>query len=483
MKILYKNTLSGAGQLLLTASLTFFSIPVFIHTLGEEAYGAFSIVTLAGNLNIFASLGLNTALLRFLSAQGKSRESDFDIAITMGLLLVIILPLSALALNHQNYILQHLLGLSDALYSQVVDLYQYVLIANVLLLLGQTFTTVLDAQQRMYLTNFYQLIYSVLYWGGILVAVSVGFGMNELGLVVLGSAAIWFGLVAVAAWQTWGWLKLGGLRHELPQVVRKQISFSSKVYAAGLLTMLFEPITKILVARLIGVREVGYLEIAYKVRSQLGALTTRMIYPIFPKIVQETDPRRLSQLLGNYQTGMVLVLLPFLFFFTLVVPDLLLIWLPNASEIVITATLCISVTFILNSLSLPPYYFLMSRQHVGKTVLIQVTNVVVNLVVGLLTYQLLGVYGFVLGNCVAILASMGLCLHYQRRLLGELVFLQMLPVLLIMLMVGLPVVAGGAWLTTSWLRIGAAGLATLLMYALILRRSFKSFKSVSPELR
>lgn len=478
MKLLHKNTLSGAGQLLMTAGLTFFSIPVFIHTLGVEAYGAFSIVTLAGNLNIFASLGLNTALLRFLSTQGKSRESDFDIIVTMGLLLTIILPLSALAISHQQYILQHLLGLSDALYGQVVGLYRYVLIANVVILLGQTFTTVLDAQQRMYLTNFYQLIYSVLYWGGVLIAVSLGYGMNELGMVVLGAAGIWFGLVAVAAWQTWGWLQLRGLPAELRQVVRKQISFSSKVYTAGLLTMLFEPMTKVLVAQLIGVSEVGYLEIAYKVRSQLWALVTRMVYPVFPKIAQETDPRQLSQLLGYYQTGMVLVLLPFLFFFSLVMPDLLRIWLPNAHEVVITATLCISGTFILNSISLPPYYFLTSRHHVSKTVLIQLTNVAVNLVVGLLTYRTLGIYGFVLGNCVAILTSMVLCLVYQRRLLGELVFLQMRPLLFIMLIVGLPVVAGGAWLTTPWLRIGAAGLATLLMYGLILRRSFKSFKSI-----
>ena len=289
----------------LTAGLTFFSIPIFIRMLGAEAYGAFSIVTLAGNLNIFANLGLNAALLKFLSVQGKSRESDHDIAVTLGLLLIIMLPLSALAITQQAYILQNMLGLSDALYGRVVLLYRCVVAANLLVLLGQTFTTVLDSQQRMYLTNFYQLIYSTLYWGGLIVVVATGYDLAQVGLVILGTTVVWFGLVTIAAWRSWGRLRLVGLWPEVLRIARKQIGFSSKAYAAGLLGMLFEPVTKVLVSRLIGVSEVGYLEIAYKVRSQLWSLLTKATYTLYPQNspgngYQPTQPphRRISDEYG-----------------------------------------------------------------------------------------------------------------------------------------------------------------------------------------
>ncbi|QHV94071.1 lipopolysaccharide biosynthesis protein [Spirosoma endbachense] len=479
MKLLHKNSLSGVGQLVLTAGLTFFSIPVFIRVLGDEAYGAFSIVTLAGNLNIFANLGLNTALLKFLSVQGKSRESDYDIAVTLCLLILIMVPLSILAISCQQYILQGLLGLSDILYSQVASLYRCVVLANLIILLGQTFTTVLDSQQRMYLTNFYQLIYSILYWGGIIVVVSFGNGLPEVGLVILSASVIWFGLVVVAAWRTWGWLQLGGLQTVMIQIARKQVSFSSKVYAAGLLSMLFEPMTKVLVARLIGVREVGYLEIAYKVRSQLWSLVTKVTYPLYPKIAQENDLGRLSRLIGNYQTGMLLVMVPFLLFFVIALPDLLGFWLPSANRIVFVATVFIATTFTLNSLGIPPYYFLMSRHHVGKTVWAQLTNVVVNLLVSLLTYQLLGIYGFILSNSLAILSSLVLCLYYQKKYIGwiEIDIQQVRRLVTITTLVGGPAFLISSLLIEPWERIGLIMLSTLLVYFLLFRHSYKQLKS------
>lgn len=478
MRLLHKNSLSGVGQLVLTAGLTFFSIPVFIRALGDEAYGAFSIVTLAGNLNIFANLGLNTALLKFLAVQGKSRESDYDIAVTLGLLLLVMVPLSALAISQQAYILQDMLGLSPELYGRVASLYRCVVAANLIVLLGQTFTTVLDSQQRMYLTNFYQLIYSILYWGGLIAVVSLGYDLGEVGLVIVGAAGLWFILVMVAAWRSWGRLDLTGLSGELRRVARKQVSFSSKVYAAGLLTMLFEPMTKILVSRLIGVREVGYLEIAYKIRGQLWAFVTKLTYPLYPKIAQETSTGRLSRMIGEFQTGMLLLMVPFLLFFTASVPDLLRFWLPSVNTATVVATLSIATTYLVGTLAIPPYYFLMSRHHVGKTVWLQASNVIVNGVVILATYRMLGFYGIVLANSLAILSSLALSTYFQKKYLG---FLRLTLNSSRRLFLTVPVVSLLAYTTCmvltvpAW-RIVAAGMFSLFVYLILIHGSRNSWK-------
>lgn len=478
MKLLHKNSLSGVCQLALTAGLTFFSIPVFIQSLGEEAYGAFSIVTLAGNLNIFANLGLNTALLKFLSVQGKSRESNHDIAVTLGLLVLIMAPLSALAISQQAAILQGLLGLSDSLYGRVSSLYRCVVLANLVILLGQTFTTVLDSQERMYLTNFYQLVYSILYWGGVITVVSLGYDMAEIGLVILVSALLWFGLVVVAAWRLWGGLELGGLASSLRPVARKQLLFSANVYAAGLLSMLFEPMTKVLVARLIGVREVGYLEIAYKVRSQLWSLATKLTYPLYPKIAQETDTLRLGKLINGYQHSMLLLIIPFLLFFTLAFADLLAFWLPGANPIIVVATLCIATTYLIGTLAIPPYYFLMSRHHVSKTIWLQAINVLVNGTVIVTTYRFWGFYGVILANSLAILSSLGLSLYFQKKHLvpfrPDTDFSRQL--WLSILVIGTLAALSGSFLTEPIVRILAAGVCALLTYVVLARDSRVSSK-------
>ncbi|QJD77224.1 lipopolysaccharide biosynthesis protein [Spirosoma rhododendri] len=418
MKLTYKNSLSGIGQLVLTGLLTFVSIPVFIRVLGEEAYGAFSIVTLAGNLNLLANLGLNTSLLRLLSEQGKTRESDHDIVVTLGLLLSILLPLSALAISQEEHILTQWLGLSGGLYERVATLYKLVIAANLVLMLGQTFTTVLDAQEQIYRTNGYQFVYSVLYWGGLITVVSLGYDLTMIGGVILLAALIWFGLVLVAARRSWGSLDLTGLRGNVHRLVRKQLAFSLNLYAAGLLNMLFEPMTKILVSRLIGVREVGYLEIAYRVRAQLWTLATKAIYPIYPRIARQIDTRQISRLVSGYQTSMLVLLVPFLGLFALVMPDLMPLWIPGVNQLVVVATIAICTAHTVGSLALPFYYYLLSQHHVRKTVWLQLTNVIVNGLVILATYNTLGFYGIILANVLAILGSLTLSLLYQHRYLG-----------------------------------------------------------------
>ena len=51
-KVLINNSISGVCQLVITALLTFFSIPVFIHKLGTDLYGVFALVSVIGNLHL-----------------------------------------------------------------------------------------------------------------------------------------------------------------------------------------------------------------------------------------------------------------------------------------------------------------------------------------------------------------------------------------------------------------------------------------------
>jgi len=481
MKLTYKNSLSGIGQLVLTGVLTFISIPVFIRVLGEEAYGAFSIVTLAGNLNIFVNLGLNSALLNFLCVHGRSKESNYNIAATLLLLVVIVVPLSVLAITFQQAILQQFLGLSNRLYEQVSVLYRCVVVANLLLLIGQTFTTILDSQQRIYLTNLYQFIYSLLYWGGMIIIVSMGYGMSGGGWAVIGAASVWLVFVVTTALTVWGKPNLTGFWAAFPRIARQQLTIGASVYSAGLMNMLFEPMTKLLVSRLIGVTEVGYLEIAHKIRSQLWAIMQKLTYPLYPQISHLTDVSSIHRMMTAFQRRMLVLIVPFLLFFFLALPTALSLWLPKANDVTILATLCISSAYMLGTISIPPYYFMMSHQHGKMTVFVQAVNVTVNGLVIFFTYQWMGFNGVILANSLAILSSLTVCLYYQQRYIGPLqlgVRDQWLTWLILFLLTFLLNFVDQQF-TNAFLRIGFIGMTAAITYAVLLRHDILRFSSRS----
>ena len=165
---LAKGSLSGVLQVVLTTALVLLAVPLFVRILGQEAFGLFSLVALVGNVNAFANLGLNSALVRFLAEQGKSRESDHDIAVTVLLLVSVIVPLTVAGAVFERTVMLDVMNVPPELYGDGVWLYRAMLISNVFVLLGGTCTAVLDAQQKVHLTNLFQMLYTVVYWGLIL---------------------------------------------------------------------------------------------------------------------------------------------------------------------------------------------------------------------------------------------------------------------------------------------------------------------------
>ena len=169
-----KSSLSGVAQFVISTGLVFVTIPTFVRLLGTEAYGVFSLVALVGSVNIFANLGLNSSLIRFLAQQGKTKESDYDIVVNLLILLAILCPLTVCGIIFREGILLHVLNVPPRLVNAAEWLFISMLIGNVFLLLGQTFTAILDSLQKIYLTNLYQMINNIVYWGLILLVLSLG---------------------------------------------------------------------------------------------------------------------------------------------------------------------------------------------------------------------------------------------------------------------------------------------------------------------
>ena len=417
-KLIY-NALSGILQKLLTAILVFISVPVFITKLGVDNYGLFTILSIIGNLNIFANLGLNTSLLVYLSKQNKGRQSDCDIIANFLFSLGFTGFITTAIWVFRAGILTSVLGISENDFSIAASLLSWLLGANCFLFIGQLFIAILDSQQKIAITNLCQFFYNLVYWIGLIAVVSLGGSFREIGIVLFISAFLWFLLMGYWAKRTWGRMAMDFTFREIGISIKKQLKYGSKVYLSGLCGFMFEPLSKLLLSHFIGLSAVALFEIASKIRNNINDLIIKGLYPLNPYIAATPVSERLNNQIVDLSQKIQLIVVQGGILISFLIPYVLDLWIREESladlglfTIVLTLNL-----LLLSPPSLPIYLYLLNKDMAEKTAYIQMSSVIANILVFLLLYRLVGVYAILLSNLAGYLSSFLLCKYYQYRIL------------------------------------------------------------------
>ena len=422
-KILVKNSVFGIGQTVINMLLLFFAIPIFIKMLGSESYGVFALVMVVGNLNTFTNLGLTNALVKFIAEQGKNEESSIDILVSLILMIVIILPLTLIIIYFDKFILLNVLKIPPGIFLQAKWLYFWVLWANFLLLVGQVFKSILDALQKIYITSLQQAVYNLLYWGLILAALLLGFNLPAIGLAIFIAAFIWLIITIASAMKEWGSLSFINLNKNFKNSAKKQLNYGLKIYAGGLIGFFYEPLSKILISNFIGVAEVGFYDIALKLRGQLWGFIAKIFYPLFPFISEQKDKSIIRKYIHDLEQKTFLIVVPVVAAVILLMHPFIGLWLgKNVDIISITAIIIVSFHLVGSSTVVPNYQFLVAKDLAQKTIILQLVNVVFNALFFIASVYFIGYYALLVGNAAAILSSFVLSLYYQKKYLDSLIF-------------------------------------------------------------
>lgn len=420
--ILRKNSIYGIAQALINLLFVFFAIPVFIKILGSEAYGVFALVMVIGNLNTFTNLGLTSALVKFIAEQGKTEESNIDIIVNLILMLIAVLPLTLIALILVKFVLLFILKVPIYLFEEAKGLYFWILWANFLLIIGQVFRSILDALQKVYITSLQQAVYNILYWGLILIALFLGFNLKGVGLSIFISALIWFVTTFISSIKEWGNFSFNGLSFSFKVSAKKQLNYGIKIYSAGMISFFYEPITKVLISNLIGISEVGFYDIALKIRSQIWGFIAKIFYPLFPFISAQKDINIVRKYVHELEQKMFYVVIPLITIVILIMHPFIELWIGNNVDIISITAIFIISFHLIGSTVIPQYQFLMAKNLAQKTLILQLSNVVFNTIFFLIAVYFIGYYALIIGNVAAILSSFILSLYYQKKYLNSLIF-------------------------------------------------------------
>ena len=421
-RILVKNSLFGLGQAIINLLLVFIAIPIFIKMLGSESYGVFALVMVVGNLNSFTNLGLTSALVKFIAEQGRNDESKTDITVNLILMIAVALPLTLIVVYFNKFILLEILKVPFNLFGEAKWLYFWILCANFLLVIGQTFKSILDALQKIYITNLQQIVYNIIYWGLILAVLVLGFRLPEIGLAIFIAALIWFIITVISVINEWGTISFKGYNKNFKASAKKQLNYGLKIYASGMIGFFYEPLSKILISNFIGIAEVGFYDIALKLRSQLWGFIAKIFYPLFPFISEQQDKAIVRKYVHDLEQKTFLIVIPVIAIVILLMHPFIDLWLGKNVEIIsITAIIIISFHLI-GSTVIPMYQFLMAKDLAQKTIILQLSNVVFNALFFLAFIYFIGYYALIVGNVAAILSSFILSLYYQKKYLDSLIF-------------------------------------------------------------
>lgn len=416
-KLLVKNSLSGIIQLLITAVLTFLCVPVLISKLGLELYGVFAVLSVVSNLSTLADLGMDRALIVYLSNQGKSRESNYDIFIALFIKGILLIFLLSFLIGFEEYILLGLLNIPIEYYNVSISFYRCILISNVFMILGMSFASILDALQKVYLNSFSRFIYSVIYWLGILLTTLSGNGLFQIGLISILASSIWFIITVFLAFNYWGSFNIQGIYGNIKRVFYKQILYSSKIFFASILNLFFEPLSKILISNFIGLNAVALFDVALRIRGQIASLFSKAIYPLGPYIANSTNSSYLYGLIVDITKKIHLIVIPFSIIFIFVIQILLFLWIGDSTlkELTVFVSILCGSFLLFVPPTYPIYQYLYTKSLAGKTVWIQFVNVFVNVLVFLSFYPFCGLYTILYSNAIAYFCSFMLSVYYMKK--------------------------------------------------------------------
>ena len=421
-KTLIYNSIFGVLQLVVNVVLIFLTIPLFIKMLGIETYGIFSLIMIFGNLNVLVNLGLNSGLIKFIAEQGKTKESNVDILVALILVAILILPLTFLAIYFNEFILINILNISQHDFLDAKCFFIWVIIANAILIIGQIFKAILDGIQKIHITSIQQTIYSVLYWVLILITLKLGYRLPEIGISIFLAAFIWFLLTFISVIKIWGGIHYNFDISSIRFSARKQLKYGLQIYSGGLIAFLYEPLSKLLVSHFIGISAVGFYDIALKLKNQIWGIIATIFYPLFPFISEQKDFTVIRKYVHDIEQKIFLMITPMIAMSILLMRSFITIWIGNNVEIISITSIFLISFHLIGSTVIPNYQFLLAKNLVGKTLILQFSNVIFNTIFFLLTIPFLGYYSLIAGSIAAIMSSFFLSIYYQKKYLNSMIF-------------------------------------------------------------
>lgn len=361
------NMLSGTATTVINIIVMAVGYPIYLHFLGYEKYGVWLVLTTVLSFAALGNLGIGTAVMKLVAEEyGRNDILGVQRYITTAIAVLFISGMIILAsiLIFRNPIVSAF-KLDEANRQMVLWLLPYIGILCIYTFIIQIFEASLAGLERMDLANYIrtfshatQVIVS-----GMLLA--LGLGVKSMLIGSFASCAIIHALTIICIGRIVN-LHLWNIGNINRIYLKRLFQFGGTIFAGSLISMLFTPFNKLMLARYAGVATLPVYEIAYTASMRVRGLVESGLRALLPKISSlgaNLNQQTSNKILEIYRRSMKFIFIfgaPFYAVLLLLSPFLLQIWL--GERFVETLTSAFQVMLIgtfLSLLGVPAYYTLM----------------------------------------------------------------------------------------------------------------------------
>lgn len=276
--------LAGQGW---TAALNLAAVPFYIHFLGVDAFGLIGlftvVITIVSIIDAGMTTTLNRELVRFVAGE-RSADSIRDLlrSVEIGLGAVgVALMIAALGLG--PVLAQAWIGPSSIPFATIAFSLTMMIVAAVLRLLEAIYRAALLGLHRPVLMNGLSVISSTTRIAGVLGAFAlVGADLRTFFIWQVAT-----GVLTLAAYACATHLCVGrGSRPArfAPAELRGVKGFASGAFGMALLNILLTQADKMLVPRLVSLREVGYYSAAVVIATSVNQIVLPIFHTFYPRL-------------------------------------------------------------------------------------------------------------------------------------------------------------------------------------------------------
>lgn len=391
-----RNSLFSVLRFLVLLPLPLLVVPFMLGKLGDERFGVWAIVALFTSYTQLADFGMGLALTKYVAEYAARQEwQRLDMALNTVFFFYLMVGtiLAAAVLLSRHALASFVPHVSPALMQEIATVIGITAITFAVNLAMGAFNSTLQGMQRMDLTNLTSLGNGIGLYLGIVVVLLLGGGLIGIAILSLVLALAAGSLNALMTrrlapdfrlrWRTFN-----------PGYLRTVLSYSLNIQGGALSELLFDPLSKLVITRFLGVALVTQYEVGQRMITQLRGLFAVAFLPLFPGVSHlqaARDPQAVKTVYQRSTRYVYLLGWPAYLLLMIAAPWLLSAWLgPGYGQAAFVMRVMTCGWFV-SLVAFPPYMILQALGQAHLCLRAHVAQGLTNLTLALI---LVGPFGF-----------------------------------------------------------------------------------------
>lgn len=410
------NALSTVGQVITTGFTYFLLYGIWIRELGAKQLGIWSIVWTTTYFAGMANSGVPVGIVKFIAeAHVKKDMMQARSIVTMSIIITTLLNFLICTVLYLNasWLFQFLIQ-SPSEVATAKEIFPLALLAFWLLNLANVFMYTLDGFQVNYLRSILNIAASITLFISAYLLIYKGLW----GIVIAHIIYTLFILLG-SVFMVVRYMKtpfIFNLNFE-KQLFINFFKYSIKLQIASASTLLYDPITKFLLAKYNSLDAVGFYEMANRLVTQIRSVIVTANQVMVPKIVETSinSTNNFQHLYIMMFRLLTIISTPLLFSFFFFAPFISLIWIGKIETFFVFSVYTLVVGWYLNTLSVPAYISNMGVGQLRHNIIQHLAMALLNVFLGVLGGFFFEGYGVVSAWTASLSISSGILIYLFHR--------------------------------------------------------------------